>query len=147
MLEVQIKKLTEDAITPTYATDGSGGFDIYATTEHQLCYGEPAIVGTGLAFAIPKDHLMLVLSRSGPGFNENIRLGNCVGLIDSDYRGELKVKLTMDFPSWQLTKQISKGDRIAQAVILPYPKVVFTLAPDLTSTLRGEGGLGSTGVR
>lgn len=145
-MELKVKKLTLDAIIPTYATDGSGCFDIYSTTAGDVF--EDLTFDTGLSFEIPQGFVMLVFSRSGHGFKSGIRLANCVGVIDSDYRGELKVKLTNDSSNktsrlnW-LT--VNKGDRIAQALVIPYPQVQFIEVDELTSTERGVGGFGSTG--
>jgi dUTP pyrophosphatase len=130
---------------PTYATDGSAAFDIHANDDYVLNYGSPVIINTGFIFEIPPGYGMFIYSRSGHGFKDNIRLSNCVGIIDSDYRGELKIKLTMDFPSWQTTYNISKGDRIAQGIVIPTSRVSFILTDSLTETGRGQGGFGSTG--
>lgn len=141
-MQVKVKRLSEDAKLPTYGTDGSACFDIY-TNESGDCF-ESATFSTGLSFEIPENHVMLVFSRSGHGFKSDIRLANCVGVIDSDYRGELKVKLTLDasfgfFP-------VKAGDRIAQAMVIPFEKVAFVEVEDLSETERGHGGFGSTGT-
>jgi len=137
-VEVKIKKLHPDAVVPTYGTDGAACFDLYAL------YGGWVgdILSTGLSVEVPDGHVMIVYSRSGHGFNENTRLSNCVGVVDSDYRGEVKVKLTRDDGG---SLPIYKGDRIAQAMIIPYPKVEFVVSDELSSTDRGENGFGSTG--
>jgi len=132
---------------PKYATDGSGAFDISASEDAVLTYGSPAVIKTNLKFEIPSGHAMFIYSRSGHGFNKDTRLANCVGVIDSDYRGELMIKLSMDVGSWQQSMEIKKGDRIAQGVIIPVPKVVFVKSETLSSTKRGENGFGSTGVQ
>ena len=106
-MKVKIKKLHPDAKLPVYSTDGSACFDISALeldnlpsmSGRQLFTDDTTLIRTGLAFEVPKDHVMLVFSRSGHGFKENVRLSNCVGVIDSDYRGELMVKLVKDAPS------------------------------------------------
>lgn len=141
-MQVKIKKLTPCAITPTYATDGSGCFDLQSASSNTILY-DSATFNTGLAFGIPENHVMLVFSRSGMGFKQDTRLANCVGVIDSDYVGEVKVKLTND--SLDLPVKIEKGDRIAQALIIPYEKVDFIKVEELQSTSRGEKGFGSTG--
>lgn len=145
MIKIQLKKLSEKAKTPTYATAGSAAFDFYATEPLQLTYGSPVIVNTGIAVKLPEDYAMLIFSRSGHGFKHNARLSNCVGVIDSDYTGEIKIKMTMDFPSYINTLGIQEGDRIAQGIVLPIPKVVFEEVNFLPITQRGDGGLGSTG--
>jgi dUTP pyrophosphatase len=160
-MQIKIKKLNPNVKTPVYATDGAGCFDIhafscvplFALTENNVhnfdwhtvvTKEEPCIFGTGLFFEIPKGKVMLIFSRSGHGFNSGVRLANCVGVIDSDYRGELKVKLTND-SDWELN--INQGDRIAQAMIVDADQVEFYIVDELTETERGTGGLGSTGVK
>lgn len=86
---------------------------------------------------------MMVYSRSGHGFKSDVRLANCVGVIDSDYRGEVKVKLTNDGNEYM---QVNEGDRIAQAMIIPVEQVKFIEVAELSDTERGTGGFGSTGV-
>ena len=141
---------------PTYATSGAGCFDIRADTydklettdnEHwstTIGVNESITFGTGLFFEVPQGKVLLVFSRSGHGFNSNIRLANCVGVIDSDYRGELKVKLTNDDPDSYF--EVNKGDRIAQAMLVDFNQVQFEIVEELSETDRGAGGLGSTGI-
>ncbi|HET8689273.1 MAG TPA: dUTP diphosphatase [Methanosarcina sp.] len=141
-MRVKVKKLHENAKLPTYATNGSGCFDIYHCHEYGDYVGEQPIWDTGLVFEIPKNHVMLVFSRSGHGFKHDVRLANCVGVIDSDYRGEVKVKLKGDGDSYY----IDEGERIAQGMIIPVEKVQFEEVYELSNTERGEGGFGSTGT-
>ena len=141
---------------PTYATSGAGCFDIRADTYDKretsesedwsttIGMNESITFGTGLFFEVPQGKVLLVFSRSGHGFNNSIRLANCVGVIDSDYRGELKVKLTKD-AIFSLFS-INKGDRIAQAMLVDSNQVQFEIVEELSETERGVGGLGSTGV-
>lgn len=141
-MKLNVLRMYDDVKLPEYATDGSGCFDIYA---YMIGGIEPyaTIYGTGLKFEIPEGHVMLVFSRSGHGFKQNIRLANCVGVIDSDYRGELKVKLTDDNTLFDnLLPRVD--ERIAQAMIVPIPKVEFVEVAELSSTVRGENGIGST---
>ena len=142
-MKVKVKRLYDSAILPTYATDGSGCFDIYTMLNGDTDYNEPHTYSTGLAFEIPEDHVMLVFSRSGHGFKNDVRLSNCVGVIDSDYRGELKVKLTCDKIGWGL--EVNAGDRIAQGMIIPVAKVSFEEVSELSDTVRGSNGFGSSG--
>ena len=142
-MKVNVKRLYDSAILPTYATDGSACFDIYTMLNGDTDYNEPHTYSTGLAFEIPEDHVMLVFSRSGHGFKNDVRLSNCVGVIDSDYRGELKVKLTCDKIGWGL--EVNAGERIAQGMIIPIQKVQFEEVSELSETERGEGGFGSSG--
>jgi dUTP pyrophosphatase len=139
-MQIKVKRLTETAIVPTYATKGAACFDFFAATENKFGL-TPVCIRTGLCFEIPEGNAMLIFSRSGHGFNHDIRLANCVGVIDSDYRGEILVKLTMDrvgiFP-------VAVGDRIAQGMIVPVEQVSF-IESDLSETERGTNGFGSTG--
>lgn len=142
MIEIKIKKLAANAATPSYATDGAGCFDIRATANAVIDARKQSTIPTGLAFEIPPGHAMLVYSRSGHGFKHGLRLANGTGIIDSDYRGELMVALRNDSDTPYL---VSEGERIAQAMIVPLPKVIFAEVAELSETERGDGGLGSTG--
>lgn len=142
-MKVKVKRLYDSATLPTYATDGSGCFDIYTMLNGDTDYNEPHTYSAGLAFEVPEDHVMLIFSRSGHGFKNDVRLSNCVGVIDSDYRGELKVKLTCDKIGWGL--EVNAGDRIAQGMIIPVAKVSFEEVSELSDTVRGANGFGSSG--
>ena len=151
-MKLKVKKLHPDAILPKYATDGAACFDLHALGPADRFYDgqeiteQPLTLETGLAFEVPKGHVMLIFSRSGHGFMNDTRLANCVGVIDSDYRGEVMVRLTRD-GAWETKPlRVRPGDRIAQAMIVPIPQVELELVDELTSTERGTGGLGSTGA-
>jgi dUTP pyrophosphatase len=105
------------------------------------------VIPTGLIFDIPEGYVLLVYSRSGHGFNYDVRLSNAVGIIDSDFRGELKVKLTRDASpgSWFNQFHIGQGDRIAQAMLMPVEQVQIEEVEEVEATVRGNGGMGSTG--
>lgn len=137
---MRIKKLHPDAIVPTYGTPGAACFDLYSVKDAY----EPftMLAPTGLAFEVPEDHVMLVFSRSGMGIKQGIRLQNCVGVIDSDYRGEVMVALQSDRGH---DISVNKGDRIAQAMVIPVQQMTFEVVDELSSTERGEGGFGSSG--
>ena len=141
-MKVRVQKLHPDAQLPRIATAGAACFDIQ-TIEHARVeeFGSCAI-RTGLAFEVPAGHVLLVFSRSGHGFKNGLRLANCVGVIDSDYRGELMVKLHNDKA---LPFEFEPGDRIAQALILPLPVFELEWSDGLTATDRGAKGFGSTG--
>lgn len=152
-MKLRILKLHENAQVPGYATEGAACFDLHAVIDpvpfmetQTPRYTEPVTIRTGLAFEVPAGHVMLIFSRSGHGFNFDTRLANCVGVIDSDYRGEVMVKLTRD-PREELvpTLRFQHGDRIAQAMLVPVPRVEFEVAEQLSITERGAGGFGSTG--
>lgn len=148
-MKIRIQKLNPSAIVPKYATDGAACFDLHAcfdTDDYsaRIYRNQPKIIPTGLAFEIPHGHVMLVFSRSGHAFKHSTRLGNCVGVIDADYRGEVKVNIHRDESDLDML-QVRHGDRIAQAMLVPYPRVSFIETEELTSTERGDGGFGSTG--
>lgn len=153
-MKLNICKLHPNAVVPTYATDGAACFDLFAATVAGLTqmgavlsHGSPVVCGTGLAFEVPEGWAMLVFSRSGHGFKTNTRLANCVGVIDSDYRGEVLIKLTMDdqFLEDELDLHVKPGDRIAQACLVQAPRVEFEAVEQLTLTERGDAGFGSSG--
>ncbi len=144
-VKVKVKKLHPSAIIPNYQSEGAACFDLHSVDGNVSVFERaPVVLGTGLSFEIPKNHVMLVFSRSGSAFKNDTRLSNCVGVIDSDYRGEVKVKLTRDTANSNHL-HIETGDRIAQAMIIPLPTVVFEEESELSETVRGENGLGSTG--
>lgn len=148
-MKLKVKKLYPNAIIPKYQTSGAACFDIHALIEDGssfVRYAEPATIRTGLSFEVPEGHVMLVFSRSGHGFKSDTRLANCVGVLDSDYRGELFVKLTRDPNDKSIPIKVMHGDRIAQAMIFPIPSVELEEATELSDTERGTNGLGSTGV-
>jgi len=148
-MKVRIKKTHPNASLPAYATDGAMAFDLKAAAVNGSdVFGarvdRKTVVDIGLAFEIPKGMGMLVFSRSGHGFKNAVRLANCVGLIDSDYRGSVQVALQPDSENTGLF--VSPGDRIAQALILPIPEIEFELVAELSETDRGARGFGSTGA-
>lgn len=148
-MNLQFKKLLTAATKPQYATKGAACFDLHAVLEgDHLQHGlsvypdKSEVIRTGLAFEVPQGHVMLIFSRSGHGFKNGVRLSNAVGVIDSDYRGEVKVALHNDS---DLTFKVAHGDRIAQAMVIPVPVVTLEEVEELSATGRGTGGLGSTG--
>lgn len=147
-MQLKVTKLVEAAIIPAYATPGAACFDLHACLPGgdaaiNTCRDATVVVPTGLAFEVPEGHVMLVYSRSRHGFKQNTRLANCVGVIDSDYRGEVLVKLTRDDGG---SLFVTHGDRIAQAMIVPAPQVELIEVDDLDETERGANGFGSTGA-
>lgn len=150
MTTLNFKKLHPEAQKPVYATAGAACFDLHAVLEddvhlqHGLTVNPDcqAIIRTGLAFQVPEGHVMLINSRSGHGFKNSVRLSNATGVIDSDYRGEVKVALQND---GRAKFKVTHGDRIAQAMILPISAVSLVEADQLSETARGAGGFGSTG--
>jgi dUTP pyrophosphatase len=143
IMKLKIKPLRPEAYVPAYATVGAACFDIATCVEATVPAGDAISVATGLAFEIPEGHVMLVFSRSGHGFKSGVRLVNSVGVIDSDYRGELFVGLHNDGVE---PFHIAQGDRVAQAMILPVPAVEFEVVDELSITGRNQNGFGSTGA-
>lgn len=147
---LKVKKLHPDAKLPKYATDGSACFDVHAIAKNDdgspggafVNPAFPFVFATGLSFEIPEGYVMLVFSRSGHAFNFDVRLSNCVAVIDSDYRGELRIRLTADGHNGLF---VQDGDRIAQCMLIPIEQWEFAMVDELSETARGEGGFGSTG--
>ncbi|QXV85477.1 dTUPase [Escherichia phage VogelGryff] len=147
-IPVGVKLLTDTAILPAFATAGAACFDLHADLKSeddcdQINFYNEYIFRTGLAFDIPKGYALMVYSRSGHGFKNDVRLANCVGVIDSDYTGEVKVKLTIDHDG---SFTVSHGDRIAQAMLIKVPCVQLVEVDELKTTERGANGFGSTGT-
>lgn len=145
MLPVKIKKLNENAVIPKYSTDGSAGLDLTAISEKVFMEGPITYVeyGTGLSFEIPNGFVGLIFPRSSISSNTTLMLANSVGVIDSDYRGEV----TFRFKNISQLggKKYKVGDRIGQLLILPYPKIDFNEVDNLDESKRGSSGYGSTG--
>ena len=147
-MNLNIKLLNDQAVVPKYATAGSACFDL--ATDGNVEYDSlgNAICGTGLAFEVPENHVMLIFSRSGHGFKYDISLSNAVGVIDSDYRDEVKIKLKAESLTGQeVLDGIKQGDRLAQAIVLPYQPAFITVVDQLSDPgTERNGGFGSTGV-
>lgn len=142
MPEISISLKHPGAAIPIYASSGAACFDLIAPEGGKLRPLESRLIDTGVAFEIPEGYCMLVFGRSGHGIKQGVRLANCTGIIDSDYRGTVKVGLTSDNRFGEF--EWEAGDRIAQAMIVPAPQYRFNLVESLSETDRGEGGLGST---
>lgn len=146
-MQLKVKKLDPEAILPRYATEGATCFDLHALILEEGAVtvepGETLKLRTGLSFEVPAGYVMDVYSRSGHGFKSGIRLVNCVGIIDSDYRGEVQVGLRNDGRG---SVTFLHGDRVAQAKLTKVEQVELIEVESLSETERGEAGLGSTGV-
>ena len=143
-MEILAKALHPDAVLPKYANEGDAGCDLVAIEDAVLkAGGGRAMVVTGVAIAIPQGHGGFVLPRSGLASKHGVTCSNAPGLVDSGYRGELKVAMVNLYPTNDY--EVKKGDRIAQLVILAVPSVSFSLVDELPEATRGEGGFGSTG--
>ena len=138
-----IKLLNENAKVPTRGSEEAAGYDLYSIDEVSIKPGETKPIHTGISIALPKNTFGGIYARSGMAINRGLRPANCVGVIDSDYRGEIIVALHNDSDEMQ---NIHVGDRIAQLIIQEYMTVKMTVAEDLNETKRGEGGFGSTGT-
>ena len=139
---MKVKRLYEEALLPTKATEGSAAFDLYAYTEAPLEPCETFKYKPGIALEIPEGRVGLIFPRSGLSTKFGIRLSNCVGVIDSDYRGEIIVALHNDGDE---SYMINRGDRIAQLMIVDIPKIGIEEVAELSDTKRGIGGFGSSG--
>lgn len=142
-----VKRLTDTAILPAFATAGAACFDLHADLRadgyNQVYFRESEVIRTGLAFDIPEGYALMIYSRSGHGFKNDVRLANCVGVIDSDYTGEVKIKLTIDNEEGFI---VEHGSRIAQAMLIKVPCVQLVEVDELKATERGANGFGSTGT-
>lgn len=144
---VRVKKLKEKAIIPTYGSAFAAGADLYACTEGEtvnFAPGETKFIHTGIAMEVPVGYAGLIYARSGIACKRGLAPANKVGVVDSDYRGEIMVALHNHGTS---DVQIEDGERIAQLVIAPYLTVSFIETDELCDTERGEGGFGSTGKK
>ena len=144
--KVEIKKLDERAIIPTYGTEFSAGADIYALLDEPtvIAPGETKLIHTGIAMAIPEGLVGLIFSRSGMATKRGLAPANKVGVIDSDYRGEIMVAL---HNHGAIAQTIENGERIAQMSFVPFYAAEFELCDELSETVRGAGGFGSTGTK
>lgn len=142
-MKVKIKKLNKDAQIPTYANPGDAGMDVVATSKTEA--GDYIEYGTGLSFEVPEGYVLLIFPRSSVS-KKDLILANCVGVLDSGYRGELKFRFKRLYGPFGYThSEYNVGDKIGQIMIVPYPKIDFEEVESLSETERGEDGFGSTG--
>ena len=144
--KVNIKRLSSDAKLPTYGTDYAAGADLYACSSEKISFepGETKLIKTGIALEVPEGYAGLIYARSGLASKRGLAPANKVGVVDSDYRGEVMVALHNHTNE---VKEIDPYERIAQLVIAPYLKAEFNEVDELDETVRGEGGFGSTGKK
>ena len=144
MPKIAVKKLDERAVLPTYGSAFSAGADLYAVLDGELIIqpNETKLVRTGLAMEIPEGFAGLIYARSGLATKRGLAPANKVGVVDADYRGEIMVALHNHS---SMPQTVAVGERIAQLVVAPFLKAEFEEADELSSTVRGEGGFGSTG--
>lgn len=143
---VKLKKLKENAVIPTYGSVSAAGADLYACLEEALTIhpSETVLVKTGIAMEIPEGYAGLIYARSGLATKKGLAPANKVGVIDSDYRGEIIVALHNHSKEEQV---IEPKERIAQLVITPFLSATFEEVDTLNETKRGSGGFGSTGTK
>lgn len=141
---IKIKKIDSNTTIPTRGSNCAAGYDLYSNeVSVHIPSGETKMIGTGVCMEIPDGYAGFVYARSGLASKRGLRPANCVGVIDSDYRGEIKVALYNDSKECQT---VHTGDRLAQIVIAPYLAIDFKEVDELNETDRGEGGFGSTGT-
>ena len=143
-MEINIKKLNETAKLPQRGSNFAAGYDLFAniSEEVKIAPHETKMIGTGLAMEIPAGQFGGVFARSGLSSKEGLRPANCVGVVDADYRGEVKVALHNDSDT---ERTVAPDEKIAQLVVVPFLPVEFEEVDKLSDTVRGEGGFGSTG--
>lgn len=143
---MNIKKLNEKAIIPTYGSEYAAGADLYACIDETVTIapGETAFIGAGIAMEIPMGYAGFIYARSGLSCKKGLAPANKVGVVDADYRGEITVAL---YNHASESRVVEPGDRIAQMVIAPFLKVNFEEVDELSDTVRGVGGFGSTGSK
>ena len=144
-MNINIKKLHEDSIIPTRGTNESAGYDLYAYLDSdkiEIKPGETKMVNIGISLEIPSGYFAGIFARSGIASKRNLRPANCTGVIDSDYRGEIKVPIYNDS---NMVQVIENKERVAQMIILPYLSVTFNEVDNLSESNRSDSGFGSTG--
>ena len=144
---INIKKTDENAKIPTYGSEFAAGADLYAVIHNEenrveILPGETAFIDTGIVMEIPNGYVGLIYARSGLACKQGLAPANKVGVIDSDYRGNIMVAL---YNQSNEVRTVSKGDRIAQIIIQPVEQFGFKVKENLSDTIRGNGGFGSSG--
>ena len=145
-MNIKIKKLNNLAKMPSRGSSDAAGYDLYAATNYNIEIQPHTTVkiGTGLSFELPQGTFAAIFSRSGIATKRGLRPANCVGVIDSDYRGPVIVALHNDTDEIQ---SVEPGERIAQMILLPFISMDFNEVNELSDTTRGDGGFGSTGEK
>ena len=144
-MKVNIKKLNENATLPTYGTEYSAGADLYNLNEAvTIPAHKTVLIHTGLSAEIPEGYAGLIYARSGLASKRGLAPANKVGVVDADYRGEIMVALHNHS---DIDATVDAGERVAQLVVTPFLKVEYQLADELSDTVRGAGGFGSTGTK
>lgn len=143
-MEIKVKKLNDFAKIPTRGSEAAAGYDLYAATDYDIEISPHSTVkiGTGLSFELPEKTFAAIFARSGIATKRGLRPANCVGVIDSDYRGECIVALHNDTDE---VMRVEANERIAQIVLLPYIEMNFKETTELSETERNDGGFGNSG--
>ena len=143
---IAVKKLDENAVVPTYGSEYAAGADLYALAQEDIVImpGETKLIHTGIAMEIPEGYAGLIYARSGLASKRGLAPANKVGVVDADYRGEIMVALHNHS---NVEQKVSPKDRIAQLVVAPFLKASFEVCEELSDTVRGAGGFGSTGTK
>ena len=145
-MKVNIKKLNDKAVVPTYGSEFAAGADLYACLDEEVTVAPHAtvLIPTGIAMELPLGYAGLIYARSGLATKKGLAPANKVGVVDCDYRGEVKVAL---HNHGETPQTVAAGERIAQMVITPYLAAQFAVTDELSDTVRGAGGFGSTGTK
>lgn len=143
-MRINIKKLTDTAVLPDRGSAYAAGYDLFADVAEALEIQphQTVMIPTGLAMELPEGYWGGIFARSGLAVKESLRPANCVGVVDADYRGEVKVALHNDSAE---VRKITPGQKVAQLVVVPFLSVEFDVVDELSDTVRGIGGFGSTG--
>lgn len=143
-MEINIKLLNDNAKVPTRGSEYAAGYDLYAATNYDIEIAPHSTVkiGTGISVELPNGTFGAIFARSGLATKKGLRPANCVGVCDSDYRGEYIVPMHNDTDE---VMTIASGERIAQLIVMPFVGIEFNIVDELTETKRGDGGFGSTG--
>lgn len=145
-MKVRVKKVEQRAIIPKYQTSGSAGFDLHSIDTVSIPAGKTMLIRTGLAFEIPEGYELQIRPRSGLSAKTKIRVSNSPGTLDSDFRAEVLIILDNISQNQADSFKVNQGDRIAQAVLQKVEQASFEICEELSSTQRGDGGFGSTGL-
>ena len=145
-MKINIKRLTGSAILPERGSAYAAGYDLFADVNEsvEIQPHETKMIGTGLAMEIPEGYFGGIFARSGLSSKEGLRPANCVGVVDADYRGECMVALHNHS---DIEQTVGGGERVAQLAIVPFLKAEFAEVEELSDTVRGAGGFGSTGTK
>ena len=143
-MTIKIKKMSPTAMLPTHGSSFAAGYDLYADLSEELTIAPHTTVtiDTGLRMELPEGYFAGIFARSGIATREGLRPANCVGVCDSDYRGNYMIALHNDSDA---PRTVTPHEKIAQMIVMPYLPLEFEEVPELTDTVRGEGGFGSTG--